>query len=350
LDISNWVEVAPFAEWEALDFLIGDGALRAEPARLLYRQLAQALGPKVGNPQVLTMARRLWREGARIPKTLSGLFMAFFQVAGAALAPELREGLLPRLAMFMSREDRISIQRHHLEHDAKGQTDGDLHYGLGFQEVTGVNAEELLTELGKTRLLRGPTAFSFPSIGFQEFLTAVALRWYSTDEVADMIPPAEWEPAPSNGLRPYNLHRSALHGAVPLLCGLLDYGSTLILRLIERDVLLAAECCREAGTETAVDESLRVAIQGYMRSADPLLQCVGCLALEARGDSWSVGVLERVAANVSSPARPQALEALGELRSRRSIPLLKAAVLEKDPVIARAALDALGRIKIASNE
>ena len=37
------------------------------------------------------MARRLWREGASVPSTPSGLFEAFFEMAGQTLSPYVRE-------------------------------------------------------------------------------------------------------------------------------------------------------------------------------------------------------------------------------------------------------------------
>ncbi len=344
LDISNWIEIVPFAEWEALDFLIGDGAMRAEPAKLLYRQLAKNLGARVGNTQVLTMARRLWRDGARIPANLSGLYLAFYQVAGASLAPELREGLLPKLAFFMNRQDRTSIKREHLE-AAGGQREPLLPV-----EFQGADTDELLTELSKTRLLRGPNAFGFPSIGFQEFLAAMAMRSLSIGEVVHLVQPAEWDRASYDGGHPENLCRGPLHGAIALLNGLLEDGSELVEKLIERDLLLAAQCYREGGSIPSVSWALRSAIGERITGYDPLGQRVGCLCLEAVGDSWAIGMLEQIASNPASPARTQALEGLGKLRSGGSMPLLKAAALEKDPVVVRAALDALGRIKIASGQ
>ena len=76
-----------------------------------------------------------------------------------------------------------------------------------------------------------------------------------------------------------------------------------------------------------------------------LLQRVGCLCLEARGDRWAVAVLERIAADPAFSSRVQALEALGSLQSHRSLPLLMAAAKEKDPDVSRAALEALNRMK-----
>jgi hypothetical protein len=319
--------------------------MRAEPAKLLYSQLTQFLGPKVGNPQVLTMARRLWREGASIPKTLSGLFTAFFHVAGGSLVPDLREGLLPKLALFMSREDRTSITRQHLAEAAKGRSGGDIVCGLRLRKMTASAADDLLTELSKTRLLRGPTAFSFPNIGFQEFLTAFALRDCRIADVVGLIAPAQWASLPSDAGRPFNLRRGPFHGALPFLSGFLADSSVLIEWLIERDLLLASECYREANSGEEVDDALRAAIHHSVTSEDPLLQRVGCLSLEARGDRWAIGVLEQVASKQTAPARTQALEALGKLRSHRSLPLLQAAAQEEDPNVAQAALAALNRIK-----
>ena len=272
------------------------------------------------------------------------MYLAFFHVAGASLTPELREGLLPKLAFFMNRQDRTSIKKQHLE-----RTDGQSE-DLPPVEFQRAGTDELLTELSKTRLLRGPSAFSFPSIGFQEFLAAMAMRSLSIEEVCHLVQPAEWTSASYDGGRPENLRRGPFHGAIALLSGLLEDGSELVAKLIDRDLLLAAECYREGGSTASVSEALRSAIGESLSREDPLLQRVGCLSLEAVGDRRAIGVLEQIASNPASPARPQALEGLGKLRSNRSLPLLKAAVLEKDPVVARAALDALGRIKVASGQ
>jgi hypothetical protein len=347
LDIPNRVEFLPFSESEAFDFLTGDRAMREEPAKLLYHQLSQTLGPKVGNPHLLTMARRLWREGASIPKSASGLYMAFFQVAGASLDTELREGLLPRLALFMSQSDRSSVTRQQLAEESSEQENGGIGRWFGIQKMTASTADELLTELSKTRLLRGSTAFSFPSLGFQEFLTAFALLECSINEVLDLIAPAQWASLLTDGGRPYNLMRGPFHGALPHLSGFLEESSELIEKLIERDLLLASECYREASNKEAVDDALRAAIQHSITSTDSLLQNVGCLSLEARGDRWAIGILEQIAANPHTAARTMALEALGKLRSHRSLPLLKAAAQEDDPSVAQAALDALNRLKVS---
>jgi hypothetical protein len=344
LDIPNWVELLPFTEWDAMDFLIGEKTLRPEPARLLYRQLSRYLGSRVGNPQVLTMARRLWRDGAQLPKTLSGLYMAFYKVAGSSLEPELREAVLPRLALVMSSEDRTAITRKHLEkHAESGHSNGQT--DIEFEQLTAAQAEELLTELSKTRLLRGPSAFSFPHIGFQEFLTAVALRSRPISEIVNLITPAQWVSLSDGEGRPYNVARGPIHGALPFISGFLADGSDLIHKLISRDLLLATECFREAPTKDKVDDTLKRAIQHAITQKEPLLQKVGCVSLEARADRWAVGVLERLAADSSFSSRSQALEALGHLQSTRSLPLLQAAAKEDDPGISRAALDALRRIK-----
>lgn len=343
-DISNWVELTAFTEWDAVDFLIGERAMRAEPAKLLYHQLFQNLGPKAGNPQVLTMARRLWREGVRMPKSLAGLFMAFYEVAGETLAPELREALLPNLALYMTREDRIAVTRQHLEDEARTGGANGLARGVEVERMTAAQAEELLTELAKTRLLRGPTAFSFPNIGLQEFLTAVALRSCTASEILSLIGPAQWSAIPDDGL-PYNLGRGPFHGVLPFLSGLLKDSSELVDRLIPLDILLAAECYGQAEVRGKADGSLKAATLHAVGETDPLLNKVGCLSLEARGDAWAIGVLERLAADSSFSSRAQALEALGKLRSQRSVPLLQAAARERDPSVSRAALGALSRIK-----
>ena len=345
LEIPNWVELLPFSEWEAMDFLIGDDALRAEPARLMYRQLSRYLGSKVGNPQVLTMARRLWRDGAQLPTKLSGLYSAFYRVAGASLEPDLRDALLPRLALVMSSEHRTAITREQLGvHVEEGSCDG-LETGFDLRQMTAGQADELLIELSKTRMLRGPNAFSFPHIGFQEFLTGVALRARPLSELVDSIAPARWTSLAGQEGRPYNLARGPLHGALPFVSGFLAESSDLIENLIPLDLFLAAECYREAVTKNRADDSLKAAIQHAVNQKNPLLQKVGCMSLEALADRWAIGLLERLAIDSSFTSRSQALEALGRLRSTRSLPVLQVAAQEKDADVSRAALDALNRIK-----
>ena len=55
--------------------------------------------------------------------------------------------------------------------------------------------------------------------------------------------------------------------------------------------------------------------------------------------------LEEVAGRSGSPSRAVALEALGNLRSRRSVSVLESAAEDRDPTVAKAAFDALTRIK-----
>ncbi len=259
-----------------------------------------------------------------------------------SLSPELREELLPKLAMHMSLEDQTSITRAHLEKQAGTKTGQAIDLWGDFKEA---EVDDLLTELSKTRLLRGPKAFSFPSLGIQEFLTGLALRSISIEEVLKLVKPAQWTSLTKAGGRPYNLRSGSFHGAVPFLSGFLDDSSELIERLIERDLLLASRCYREASSKTAVDDLLRAAIQHALRQGNVLLQRVGCLCLEARGDRWAVAVLERIAADPAFASRVQALEALGSLQSYRSLPLLMAAAKEEDPDVSRAALEALNRMK-----
>jgi hypothetical protein len=245
----------------------------------------------------------------------------------------------------MSQGDRSSITRQQLA-DESNEQESSIGRWLVIQKMTASTADELLTELSKTRLLRGPTAFSFPSLGFQEFLTAFALLECSTNEVLDLVAPAQWASLLTDGGRPYNLRRGPFHGALPFMSGFLEDSSELIGKLMERDLVLASECYREANNKEAVDDALRAAIQHSITSTDTLLQDVGCLSLEARGDRWAVGILEQIASNPHTAARMMALEALGKLRSHRSLPLLKAAAQEDDPGVAQAALDALSRLKV----
>lgn len=343
VEIANWAELVPFADWESLDFLIDEDAIRAEPARLLYRQLARSLGARVGNPQVLAMARRLWREGARVPDTTTRLFLAFFRVAGQSLVPELREGLLPRLALFMTERDRISLTRQQLEAELascsrdKGPLGETVWHALAPPE----EGELLLEELAKTRLLRGPQPFSFPSIAFQEFLSALALRSIDPEKVLELVPTARWE---LHDERPLNLARGPLHGVLPFFSGLVDDAAPLVEGLIGRDLVLAAECFREA-SRSAAGESLARSTDAALASGDPLTARVACVSLEARGDLGAIESLERAVSQPYHPARALAAEALGTLHSHHSLPLLKAAALEKDPAVSRAAMGALARIK-----
>jgi len=335
LEISNWFEVLPFAEWEATDFLVEGEAMRVEQARVLYRQLVQAMDSQGANPQVLAMARRLWREGSSVPSTRTGLFAAFFQVAGQALSPHVRETVLPALALRMSRSGRTSLRREHMEGGSGGPDSWfDNRFG----------SEELLASLNKTRLLRGPHAFSFPNLAIQEFLTAYALRGNGIPEILDLIEPAEWIYDASLDDRPLNLKGGPFHGALVFISGMLEDSSNLIRGLLERDLVLASQCYHEAPSRD-VTEPLRSAIQRSLGSSGEIHQRIGCFSLEAAGDSWAVDLLERAAGDDQLAPRVQALIALGNLRSFRSLPLLEAAAKEPDPDVARAAQDALMRIR-----
>jgi hypothetical protein len=339
VDIQNWFEVLPFAEWEATDFLVAGEAMRVEQARVLYRQLVQNMGSRGGNPQLLAMARRLWREGSSVPYTRSGLFEAFFQVAGHSLSPEIRETILPALALRMSRAGRTALRWEHLEGRSE---DSDNWFESRFVRTS---SEELIAALSKTRLLRGPHAFSFPNVAIQEFLTAFALRSNSIPEILELIEPAEWIHDSSLDERPHNLKRGPFHGALGFLSGILEDSSALVDGLLKRDLVLAAECFREARSAESATATLQAAIQRSLGSSGEVHQRIGCLCLEAVGDAWSVKLLEKVAGDGKLASRVQALVALGSLRSYRSVPLLQSAAKETDPDVARAAQDALARIK-----
>jgi hypothetical protein len=345
VDIANTAEMLPLAEWEALDFLIADEAIRPEAAKLLFAQLSQGMGRSVGNPQLLAVARRLWREGARVPNTLTEIFLAFFKVAGASLSSDTRESLLPQLAFFMSKGDRLSLSKEHLENDTKPKGLPSLAQEVAFRSTGAKSADELLAEVEKTRLLRGPRAFTFPNVAFQEFLTAYSLRFAPPTTVMSLIPPADWRELGSPFGRPVNLSRGPFHGAMPYLCGLREDGAELVEMTVGRDLVLASACFRETRFSTNIDLVLRAAVEGALESGDELEQRIACLGLEARGDRWAVDWLESVAAEPGNPARSVAVESLGNLRSHRSVPVLENAAEDLDPMVARAATAALARIK-----
>ncbi len=71
-----------------------------------------------------------------------------------------------------------------------------------------------------------------------------------------------------------------------------------------------------------------------------------CPGLEARADAWAVEKLEPLACDPGR-ARALALEALGNLRSVRSVPVLESAVEASDTHVANAAMDALARIQVS---
>ncbi len=346
VDIVNWAEVLPLAEWEAIDFLVAGSAIRPESARILYAQLAKALGPRAGNPQILAFARRLWRDGARIPSTATEIFLAFVRVAGEGISSETRDGLLPQLAFFMTKEGRLSLLKEHLNEERRPKGIAQLAQEVAFRTTGASSVDELLAEVEKTRFLRGPGAFSFPNAAFQEFLTAHALRLAAPNTILSLVPYADWrELEGRSDARPLNMSRGPFHGVIPFVCGLREDGPKLVERLVERDLVLAASSFRECRPSMSVDLALRAGVERGLASTSELDQRVACLGLEARGDRWAVDWLEEVAGRSGSPARPVALEALGNLRSRRSVSVIESAAEDQDPTVAKAAFDALTRIK-----
>ena len=345
VDIPNWAEVLPLAEWEAIDFLIAGSAIRPEAARLLYAQLAKALGPRSGNPQILALARRLWRDGARIPSTATELFLTFLRVAGEGIPAETRDRLLPQLAFFMTKEGRLSLLKDHFAEERRPRGIAQLAQEVAFRTTGASSVDELLAEVEKTRFLRGPGAFSFPNVAFQEFLTAQALRLSAPNTILSLVPYADWRDLDGTDARPLNMSRGPFHGAIPFVCGLREDGSKLVERLVERDLVLAAASFRECRPSMTVDLALRAGVERALASTSELEQRVACLSLEARGDRWAVDWLEEVAGRSGSAARSVALEALGNLRSRRSVSVLESAAEDRNPSIAKAAFDALTRIK-----
>jgi hypothetical protein len=345
VEIPNWAEMSPLAEWEAVDFLVADDRIRAEAAKLLYQQLVHTHGARAGNPQLLAMVRRLYREGARIPSSLTGTFEAFFRVTGGSISPETRENLLPRLAFFMSQRDRLSLRREHLEERARPSGIAALAHELAFRSTGAMSADDLLAEVEKTRLLRGPEAFTFPNLAFQEFLTAYALRRTAPTTILNLIVPADWRFLDGDSTRPMNLSRGAFHGALPFLCGLRPDGARLVESLVGRDLVLASQCFREAPASTTVDLMLRAAVEREIDDGDELRGAVAVLSLEARADRWATDWLEQLATESGNSVRVLALEALGNLRSVESVPVLETATEASDLQVVRAAMDALARIK-----
>jgi hypothetical protein len=345
VEISNWAEVLPLPEWEALDFLIAGSAIRPEAARILHGQLVKSLGPRAGNPQILALARRLWREGARIPGTITEIFLSFFRVAGGDIEADTRDALLPQLAFFMTKSGRLSLLKEHLDRDRRPRGLAELAQEVAFRSTGASSVDELLVEVEKTRLLRGPGAFSFPNVAFQEFLTAYSLRFAAPNTILSLVPSADWRELDEASGRPLNMSRGPYHGVVPFLCGLRDDGPKLLERLVERDLVLASKCFSECRPSMTVDLALRAGVERALASTSELDQRVACMALEARGDRWAVDWLEELAGRAGFGARAVALEALGTLRSRRSVSVLESAADDRDPLVAKAAFDALTRIK-----
>ncbi len=343
VEIPNWVEMLPFAEWEAMDFLMHNGGVRAESAKILYAQLTKTLGARAGNPQLLAFARRLWREGARVPTSVTGIFHSFLRVAGSTLA---REDLLPQLAFFMSKSDRVSLVKKDLEDRRRTEDAAALAQAVAFRSIGAMSAEELVVEVSKTRLLRGPTAFAFPNLAFQEFLTAYALRTGAPSTIVNLIQRADWRQIDGDTVRPLNLSRGPFHGSVPFLGGLKNDGARLVEHLVERDLVLACACFRETSPSKPVDLMLRAALEQGLLSGDAMAARIACLGLEARADAWAVDRLERLAGDPGD-ARALALEALGNLRSVRSVRVLESAVEASDTNVANAAMDALARIQVS---
>ena len=344
VEIPNWAETLPLAEWEAMDFLIADEGIRAESAKVLYAELAGSLGARVGNPQLLALARRLWREGARIPKTVTGLFYSFFRVAGSSLAPEARDRLLPQLAFFMSQSERLSLTKKNLEEGRKPEGWESMAQELALQSTGAASVEEILAEVAKTRLLRGPAAFTFPNVAFQEFLTAYGLRSAAVGTILNLVQPADWRELDDETERPLNLSRGPFHGVLPFLCGLRNDGPRLVERLAGRDLVLASECFREAPPSKTADLLLRAEVERLLEDGESASMKLACLSLEARGDAFAVETLEKIASEPCA-GRALALEALGNLRSVRSLEVLESAVEASDTSVSKAAMDALARIK-----
>jgi hypothetical protein len=345
VDIPNSAEVLPLAEWEAIDFLVAGSAIRPEAARILYAQLAKALGPRAGNPQILAFARRLWRDGARVPSTATEIFLSFLRVAGEGITAETRDGLLPQLAFFMTKEGRLSLLKDHFAGERRQRGIGELAQEVAFRTTGASSVDELLAEVEKTRFLRGPGAFCFPNVAFQEFLTAHALRLAAPNTILSLVPYADWRELEGSDGRPLNMSRGPFHGAIPFVCGLREDGPKLVERLVERDLVLAAMSFRECRPSMTVDLALRAGVERALASTSELDQRVACLSLEARGDRWAIDWLEEVAGRSGSAPRAVALEALGNLRSRRSVSVLESAAEDRDPTVAKAAFDALTRIK-----
>ncbi|GEM_PF-6890300 len=193
--------------------------------------------------------------------------------------------------------------------------------------------------------MRGPAAFTFPTLAFQEFLTAYALRAAAPDTVVNLIQPADWRRSTSDTVRPLNLSRGPFHGALPFLCGLSKDGPHLV-DVVEKDLVLACACFRETRPSTTVDRKLRAALERSVQSTDAMAVRIACPGLEARADAWAAEKLEQLACDPGR-ARALALEALGNLRSVRSVPVLESAVEASDTHVANAAMDALARIQVS---
>ena len=253
---------------------------------------------------------------------------------------------MPQLAFFMSKSDRVSLVKEHLEDRRRAEDAAALAQAVAFRSISAMSAEELMAEVSKTRLLRGPAAFTFPNLAFQEFLTAYALRAAAPSTVVNLIQPADWRQIDGDTVRPLNLSRGPFHGSLPFLCGLKDDGPRLVEHLIERDLVLACACFHETRPSKTVDFMLRAAVEQGLLGGDAMAARIACLGLEARGDAWAVDMLERLACDPGD-ARALALEALGNLRSVRSVPVLESAVEASDTNVANAAMDALARIQVS---
>jgi hypothetical protein len=347
LNIPARAELLPLGEFEALDFVMDGGAPDPAGARSLVEALAGGMGRLARNPQVLAMARRLWKEGLAVPRSRTRLFADFYRVAAGSLAREIRDELLPGLAHLMSRRARTSLPARELEDDA-GTEAPSVKRALMMMRAPGeTDAECLNSILVKARLVRGPHAFAFPNLALQEFLTAVALERIGEEALVSLIARAEWVVLPAVDERPHNLNRGPYHGTMVFVSGLLDDSSLLVEGLVRRDLVLATACARESQRlSPGAFDRLSSEIDAYLEG-DALRQRVGMVALEVLGDPVALKRLEQAAADPAHPARAVALAALGRMASNTSLSVLEAASIDADPAVAATAREALARLKVS---
>ena len=94
----------------------------------------------MGDARALSFSQR-WREGARVPTDATGIFQAFLRVAGSTFAGE---DLLPQLAFFMSKSDRVSLLKAHLEDRGGTEDAAGLAKAVAFRSTSTIDSARRL--------------------------------------------------------------------------------------------------------------------------------------------------------------------------------------------------------------
>ncbi|MBU1600211.1 HEAT repeat domain-containing protein [bacterium] len=312
--------------------------------------------PLARNPLLLTLICSISATGRRLPKSKAKLYRQCCEIlferwpyirplsGGKRTKPimeyEEAEKILAQLALEMHKETAGLIERDELRNKII-KIMGD--------DSKGRELFSYLTETTQLLIEKGSNRWGFIHLSFQEFLAAVALYWKSIylDYLMERSDNPNWREVFL--LLCGYIEQNGKEGEIPsVIEGLLSRSNELE-EILHKNLLLAGEIIAELRLKGELAEKIiRRVIDLALRSEYDTLRNEATKVLK-KGKELSVGRLLEILGNkdkVESKLRRRAVETLGEIGAKESIPIFTSILKDRKywKGVRTLAASALGKI------